>query len=241
MVSIEVSGTHLLTDPLLRGRVGPLRWYAPRPPTSLYRRVDAVLISHLHRDHLDLPSLGRLDERTTIVIPRGAGDLVATSARGPVVEVAAGESIEVGAVTLRVVQAVHPAARDPWRTRPTAHPVGYLVEGSSRVYFAGDTEFFAGMADLGPGVDVALLPVGGWGLTLGEGHLDPATALDALRLIQPRTAVPIHWGTLRVPLLWRLRPDLYTRPGPLLAEHARPLQTSTVVVAEPGAPVLIPA
>jgi L-ascorbate metabolism protein UlaG (beta-lactamase superfamily) len=238
MVSIEVSGTHLLTDPLLRGRVGPLRWYGPRPPTSLANRVDAVLISHLHRDHLDLPSLSQFDEQTTVVVPKGAGELVT---RGAVVEVVAGERITVGAVTVRVVQAVHPAGRDPWRSRPRAQPVGYLVEGSSRVYFAGDTAVFAGMADLGPGVDVALMPVGGWGLTLGAGHLDPAAALEALRLIRPRTAVPIHWRSLRVPLLWRTRPALFTRPGLRLAEHARALHATTVVVADPGAPVPIPA
>ncbi|MCW2523966.1 MAG: hypothetical protein JWO63_2301 [Frankiales bacterium] len=241
MVSIEVSGAHLLTDPILRTQVGPLRWYGPQPPPSLPPRVDAVLISHLHRDHLDLPSLRHFDEHTTIVVPRGAGDLVAAAARGPIVEVVAGETIAVATVTLRVVRAAHPASRDPWRARPFGQPVGYLVQGSSRVYFAGDTELFAEMHELSPGIDLALLPVGGWGLTLGEGHLSPATALEALRLIQPRTAVPIHWGTLRVPLLWRTRPDLYTRPGPQLAAQTRLPPVTTVLLAPAGQPVSIRA
>jgi L-ascorbate metabolism protein UlaG (beta-lactamase superfamily) len=62
------------------------------------------------------------------------------------------------------------------------------------VYFAGDTDVHESMKDLGP-LDVALLPVWGWGPKLGEGHLNPRTAAEALVLLRPRIAVPIHWGT----------------------------------------------
>jgi L-ascorbate metabolism protein UlaG (beta-lactamase superfamily) len=65
-----------------------------------------------------------------------------------------------------------------------------------RLYFAGDTALFTGMRDLTP-VDVALLPVAGWGPRLGPGHLDPAGATEALGLLRPKVAVPIHWGTFR--------------------------------------------
>ena len=75
--------------------------------------------------------------------------------------------------------------------------VGYLVSGSSRVYFAGDTDLFDGMSALAPRLDVALLPVAGWGFRIPPGHLDPFRAAAALRLLRPRVAVPIHWGTYR--------------------------------------------
>jgi L-ascorbate metabolism protein UlaG (beta-lactamase superfamily) len=72
--------------------------------------------------------------------------------------------------------------------------VGYVLEGSRTVYFAGDTDLFDGMRSLGE-IDVALIPVWGWGSSVGEGHLDPDRAAAALALLRPRVAIPIHWGT----------------------------------------------
>jgi L-ascorbate metabolism protein UlaG (beta-lactamase superfamily) len=96
-------------------------------------------------------------------------------------------------------RAEHSGWRPPFG--PRAECLGFIVEGSRRVYFAGDTDLFPEMAALGP-VDVALLPVWGWGPTLGPGHMDPRRAAEALTLIKPSLAVPIHWGALYpVPLL----------------------------------------
>jgi L-ascorbate metabolism protein UlaG (beta-lactamase superfamily) len=88
----------------------------------------------------------------------------------------------------------HPGRPAPGRS---AQAVGYAVLGSARVYFAGDTDLFAGMAGLVEQLDIALLPIWGWGPSLGTGHLDPGRAAEALALLAPRLAVPIHWGTLR--------------------------------------------
>jgi L-ascorbate metabolism protein UlaG (beta-lactamase superfamily) len=73
--------------------------------------------------------------------------------------------------------------------------LGFLVSGSRSIYFAGDTDLFDGMAALAGSLDVALLPVAGWGSKVGAGHLDPLRAAQSLRLLKPRLAVPIHWGT----------------------------------------------
>jgi L-ascorbate metabolism protein UlaG (beta-lactamase superfamily) len=75
--------------------------------------------------------------------------------------------------------------------------VGYLVTGSVRAWFAGDTDLFGGMREIAPDLDLALLPVAGWGPRLPAGHLDPRRAAQALTLLRPRVAVPIHWGTYR--------------------------------------------
>jgi len=69
-----------------------------------------------------------------------------------------------------------------------------VIAGTQSIYFAGDTDLFDEMATLGP-IDLALLPVAGWGLRLPPGHLDPQRAAEALLRIQPRVAIPIHWGT----------------------------------------------
>jgi len=188
---IELDGARLLTDPLLRRRVAHLvRTSSPPDPPE----IDAVLISHGHLDHLDLPSLERLARATPIVVPAGLGRLVRSRGFQSVSEVEAGDEIAVADVTVRATPADHPGRPAPGRS-PQA--VGYAVLGSARVYFAGDTDLFAGMAGLVEQLDIALLPIWGWGPSLGTGHLDPGRAAEALALLAPRLAVPIHWGTLR--------------------------------------------
>ena len=91
---------------------------------------------------------------------------------------------------------MHESSRGPFSARTES--LGYLVQGSTSVYFAGDTDLFDGMAELGP-MDVVVLPVSGWGSKLPAGHLDPRGAAQALRLLRPRIAVPVHWGTYRTP------------------------------------------
>jgi len=102
------------------------------------------------------------------------------------------DEVDLGAVEVRVTHAEHASSRRMGMGR--TQPVGYVIAGSRTVYFAGDTDLFPAMGNLGK-IDVALLPVAGWGPRLPAGHLDPARAVQALELIEPRIAVPIHWGT----------------------------------------------
>jgi L-ascorbate metabolism protein UlaG (beta-lactamase superfamily) len=133
------------------------------------------------------------------------------------------------------VRAVHDGYRDVhWGEQIQA--LGYLLRrGGRTVYFAGDTDLFPGMAELGP-VDVALLPIWGWGLSVGEGHLDPERAARALEMIRPGMAVPIHWGTFYPVGLRLLRPEPLTEPAREFARLAARLAPGTEVrVLEPGA------
>jgi L-ascorbate metabolism protein UlaG (beta-lactamase superfamily) len=191
-VLIELDGVRLLTDPVLRERVAHLRRVVPLPDAP--GDLDAVLLSHLHRDHLDMPTLRALDEPGVLVVPRGAARSLRKLAREPV-ELTAGDTLRVGSATVRAVPAVHDGRRSPAGAR--AEAIGYVVEASRRVYFAGDTERFHAMARLAP-LDVALLPVWGWGPKLGPGHMDPEQAAEAVVLLRPALAVPIHWGTFAV-------------------------------------------
>ncbi|HKP22108.1 MAG TPA: MBL fold metallo-hydrolase [Thermoleophilaceae bacterium] len=187
---IEIGSARLLTDPVLRSRMAHLRRHA-RAPAPL-GDVDAVLVSHLHGDHLDLPSLRLLEGRPRVIAPRGAGPFL-RRAGVEVHELEAGESTDIAAVEIRAVHALHDPRRRPW-LGPTAEPVGFMIGARPSVYFAGDTDVFDAMAELGP-VDVALLPVAGWGPRLGPGHMNPERAARATALLRPHVAIPIHWGT----------------------------------------------
>lgn len=109
-----------------------------------------------------------------------------------VLEVEVGEVLAIGQLQVRAVPAEHDGSRSP--VGASADPVGYVISGSKSIYFAGDTDLFDGMSELGP-VDVGLLPIWGWGPGLGGGHLDPRRAAEAAARIRPKVVVPIHWGT----------------------------------------------
>jgi L-ascorbate metabolism protein UlaG (beta-lactamase superfamily) len=190
---IEMDGVRLLTDPLLRRRLLHLRRTNPAPEIAQLGQVDAILISHLHRDHLDLPSLARFGRETRLIVPLGAGNLLRKRGFVNITELLPADTISLREVNLLATPARHSGSRPPFGHR--AECLGFLVQGSASVYFAGDTDLFPEMADLAKGIDVALVPVWGWGPTLGPGHMDPHRAARSLQLLRPRLAIPIHWGT----------------------------------------------
>jgi L-ascorbate metabolism protein UlaG (beta-lactamase superfamily) len=204
-VLIEVDGVRLLTDPVLGARIGPLVRIAPAVEIEALGRLDCVLLSHLHADHTHVWSLRKLAQSTPVVAPRGAAGWLSEQGISTVTELESGEEADLGGVLVRATPATHDSRRRPFG--PEADAVGYLVSGSSSVYFAGDTDLFSEMSELRGCVDVALLPVWGWGPKLGPGHLDPERAARAASLIEPSIAIPIHWGTFALPGHQRARSD----------------------------------
>jgi len=192
-VLLELDGLRVLTDPVLGSRVAHLRRQGPAPSADVADRLDVVLISHLHNDHADRRSLRRVSPETPALAPPGAGRFLESCGLTAVSELAPGESIRIGKVEITAVEAEHGLGRAPRSRR--AEAVGFHLSGSRRVYFAGDTDLFEGMAALDDKLDLALLPVWGWGPNLGPGHLNPERAARAAAMLSPRIAVPIHWGT----------------------------------------------
>jgi L-ascorbate metabolism protein UlaG (beta-lactamase superfamily) len=238
-VLIDVAGARLLSDPVLRGRIGHLRRHAPPVARGDYDALDGVLISHLHLDHLDLPSMRRLPRHIPVVVPRGGGRLLRRRGFTRVEEVVAGDSTMLAGAAITAVPAEHAGRRRPGPGATDAAALGFVVAGRSRVYFAGDTDVYPGMAAMAP-LDVALLPVWGWGPTLGPGHMDPAAAARALLMLQPRLAVPIHWGTLFPIGLARVcGRHLTDPPRDFAREAARVAPAVQVRVLMPGSPLAL--
>jgi L-ascorbate metabolism protein UlaG (beta-lactamase superfamily) len=233
-VLVEIDGVRLLTDPVLRRRIGPLRRHGAAPDPRLAEDVDAVLISHLHHDHADVPSLRRLSRTVPVLAAPGSGDFLARLGFGDVRELAPGDSGNVGGVRVTATEANHPPSGR--RFERTSRAVGFEFAGQRRIYFAGDTDLFDGMEAIGDGkLDLALLPIWGWGTNIGAGHLDPARAAQAAALLSAKLVIPIHWGTLYPLGLARLRPEPLRSPPHALARWMRELAPqSELRVLAPG-------
>ena len=235
-VLIDIGGFRVLTDPFLRARLGPLERHGPLPDLEALGEIDVVLISHGHPDHFDRASLAALEGRPVTVVPRGLGSAVSAGAAREVIEMFAGDQIDLEGTTIRAVPARH------WISpgSPRAQPLGYLIDAGTRIYFAGDTGRTRSMLELERAVDVVLLPVWTWGPHLGPGHLGPRSAAEVLREIRPRIAVPIHWGTLyprRLHRVWRSPLD---EPGDRFARHASRIAPDVDVrVLRPGDATLL--
>jgi len=232
-VLLELGGVRLLTDPVLRPGFAHIRRRAVPPAPDVTSDIDAVLISHLHLDHLDLASLRSLGGSFRLLVPRGAGAFLRRKGFARVEEMGCGDSRDVKGVEIVATPALHDARRWPV-TGPRASPIGFVIRAARSIYFAGDTDLFDGMDGLEPELDLALLPVWGWGPRLGPGHLDPERAARAALLLQPRVAVPIHWGTF-YPRGRREGNRLTAPPREFAARVAELAPQVAVRVLDPGA------
>ena len=197
----ELGRARVLFDPLLRSRA------------RRAGKVDAVLITHSHVDHLNRWSLKAIDRDAHLVVPRGARDVVADLGFARLTEVSAGDQLEVGGVEITAVPTRHDFGR--WRRGDAPEALGYVVTGSgATLHHAGDVDFsdHAVFDDIGKrhAIDAALLPIGGmmpvwyyrWRRrALDRGvHIDPDCALDIFERLGARALVPVHWGTLNLRL-----------------------------------------
>lgn len=232
---LDLDGTRVLTDPVLRNRMLHLRRHGRAPAPEHHAGLDAVLLSHLHHDHLDIPSLQRLDPDVPLVVPAGARPALRRLGPRDIRELREGETAQVGGLEVTAVRAEHSGRR---ALGPEAEALGYVLrstgETGKRVYFAGDTDIHDDMERLGE-LDLALIPVWGWGPSLGPGHLDPERAAAATALLQPRVAVPIHWGTFYPRGLHRVRPEPLREPPHRYAREAARVAPGTEVrILAPG-------
>lgn len=225
----------VLTDPVLGDRVAHLRRrMGPTPPAGA-AVADVVVVSHLHADHFDVSSLRRIDPGARLLVPRGGRGVLRH--RAPWLarrceEMVPGDAAALGPMTLTATPAAHPGVRGPW-SRHRGAAMGFLITAAgATLWFAGDTGLGEFMSDLGQ-LDAALIPVGGWGPTLGPEHLDPARACEATRRCAPRLSIPMHYGTFWPVGLNRVRPELFAPPGDDYARlvHTAALATRVCVLA----------
>jgi L-ascorbate metabolism protein UlaG (beta-lactamase superfamily) len=211
-VLIQLDGLNILTDPVYSPRVGPFSWVGPRRhrdpgiPFDELPPIHAVLISHNHYDHLDLPTLGRLAERhrPRILVPLGNTALLESEGIAGGEDMDWWQSTTVGtALRVTLVPARHWSGRgldDRFRTLWG----GFVIEGSGGpVYFAGDTGWGRHFAEIrrrfGP-MRLALLPIGAYQPRwfMKAAHISPAEAVRAHLTLGAGTSLAIHYGTFQL-------------------------------------------
>jgi L-ascorbate metabolism protein UlaG (beta-lactamase superfamily) len=207
---LEIDGRRVLVDPVWGHRVspsptiGPTRLHEPPIPLAEIPPVDAVVISHDHYDHLDLPTVRELlrSQSAPFVVPLGVGEHLRTWGvpEKRIVELDWDESTTLGELTLTCTEARHFSGR--FFARDTTLWASWVLAGPRhRVFFGGDTGYtpaFAGIgARLGP-FDLTLLPVGAYNDAWHAIHMDPEEAMRAHGDLGGRVFLPVHWATFNL-------------------------------------------
>ena len=212
----QLGQARVLFDPLMRSR------------TRAAGKVDAVLVTHSHVDHLNRWSLKAVDRDTHLVVPKGAKDVVADLGFRELTEVDVGDQLEVNGTQVTAVGTRHDHGR--WKKSRSPVALGYVVSGGgATLHHGGDIDFsdHAVFDDIGKqhDIDATLLPIGGmlpvWyyrsrRAVLDQGvHIDPDCALEIYQRLGAKTLVPVHWGTVN------LRFGLPSMPKRRLAKVAK--------------------
>lgn len=201
---VQLDGSCFLTDPIFNDRVVIIKRLIP-PGLRLQDLppIDFVLISHNHYDHLDVPTLKRLGWDTVIIVPEGLKAFLQKKGFRRVRELKWWESTSVDPLKITAVPSKHFSGRGLFDRNQTRW-CSYLVEGSTTVYFAGDTGYFDGFKQIGQRfrIDIALIPIGAYNPRrfMKSKHVDPEEALQAFLDLGAKFVIPIHWGTFRLSL-----------------------------------------
>jgi L-ascorbate metabolism protein UlaG (beta-lactamase superfamily) len=201
-VMITTPAARVLTDPMLENSLcGLRRAQAAALNVQDMSDVDLVLISHAHRDHLSRPTLARLPRTATVVVPPQCGSLVGDLGFGRVVELGAGHAFVFADVEVIAVPVRHPGARGVFDRRRRG-ACGYVVRTQGRVvYFAGDTGYFSGFAEIGRrfSPDLALLPISGYQpAPFRQEHMSPLDAMYAFEDLGARLLIPVSYGSFEL-------------------------------------------
>jgi L-ascorbate metabolism protein UlaG (beta-lactamase superfamily) len=199
---IRIQGLTVLTDPVWSRRIPGVasRLTPVGVAWEALPRIDAVLISHNHYDHLDAPTIRRLPRDTPVLVPAKLGRWFRRRGFTEVTELDWWESHRLGEVSLDFVPAHHWSRRTLTDTCRTLWGGWILSTSDTRIYFAGDTGYGHWFTEIGqryPGIDLALMPVGAYEPRwfMQSMHVNPQEAVQACQDLAATRMATMHWGT----------------------------------------------
>jgi L-ascorbate metabolism protein UlaG (beta-lactamase superfamily) len=201
---ICLGGVRALVDPIFSARLGPIRRLSPPGiPLEELPRVDLVLITHNHRDHLDAPSVRRLGPAPRYVCPLGNGAWLADAGAKDITELDWWQKTRIGDLEVTLVPSRHWSMRLPWDKNEALWGGYVLRSAQGTAYHSGDTAYFDGFTEIarreGP-IDWALLPIGAYEPRwfMESQHVSPEEAVQAAVDLGARQMVAMHWGTFKL-------------------------------------------
>jgi L-ascorbate metabolism protein UlaG (beta-lactamase superfamily) len=212
---IQVAGLNILTDPVWSERASPFSFMGPKrvtPPAialDALPKIDLVLISHNHYDHLDLPTLQQLNarDRPQVMVPLGNIALVSEAMPASKVtehDWATKVALPNNAV-IHIEPMVHASGRSPFDQMHTLWAAFVIEADQLKIYYAGDTGygdgrvFKASGAKFG-GFDLAILPIGAYAPEkfMADSHISPANAVKAMKDLGAKRALAHHYGAFQL-------------------------------------------
>jgi L-ascorbate metabolism protein UlaG (beta-lactamase superfamily) len=213
-VLINFFGTTILTDPVFSEKIGinilgmatlgPKRLVRPALSIEELPPLDLILLSHAHMDHLDFPSLRRLNKNTPVIMAKNTSDLIIRRGWKSVAELDWGETTAMAGVTIEAFQTRHFGWRFPWEPdRSRGAWTGrsfnaYLISKNGRhILFGGDTayqEFFKPLAERNITIDLAMMPIGAYDPWIRV-HASPEQAVEMANHMNAKAILPLHWNT----------------------------------------------
>ena len=205
---IQLDTLNILTDPIWSDRCSPVQWLGPkrnRPPGVTFKslpNIDLVLISHNHYDHLDKITILKLqkEHKPQFIVPLGVSYFFKKLGIENVIEIDWGEEIEFNSIKIKGTPAVHFSSRGAFDKDKTLW-CGYLIEGSNKIYFAGDTAYdehiFKKIGIDNPDIDVSIIPIGAYkpNWFMSPIHTSPSEAVKIHLDIKSKKSIATHFGT----------------------------------------------
>ncbi len=239
---VDMDGVRILTDPLWGerpsplGTIGPKRWFAPLIALGSLPRIDVVVISHDHYDHLDLAAVDALNALgVQFVVPLGVGAHLEYWGvpRSRIAELDWGERFRVGEVEIVTTPSRHASGRQLFDRDRTLWASYAFVGPHHRVWYSGDTGFFPELAKIGQEFgpfDLTMIESGQYNRAWPDWHLGPEQAVATHEMVRGKVMLPVHWG------LVQLAPHAWTEPIERVLIEAR-RRGVRVITPEPGVSV----